>query len=202
MSQYDAVLFDFDGVLGDTEQIHFAAWREVLLPHKIDLTWPFFAEHCVGVADKDMVEIARRLGTPEPAMEVLWPEYQHKKDLFRRLVALESPIPDATVELIRSLNGMKLAVVSSSTRAEIEPILIRAGILDAFSTTVFGDDVVNLKPHPEPYLTGAERLAAVRPLVVEDSDAGEASGRTAGFQVLRVDAAQNTAQLVRAELGI
>ena len=202
MSQYDAVLFDFDGVLGDTEQFHFAAWREVLQQHGIDLTWPFFAEHCVGVADKDMVEIARMLVTPELSMGVLWPEYRHKKELFSRMVEDQSPIPTATVELVRSLNGMKLAVVSSSTRAEIEPILVRAGILDVFGTTVFGDDVVNLKPHPEPYLTGAERLAAMRPLVVEDSDAGAASGRAAGFQVLRVDAARNTAQLVRTELGI
>ena len=57
------------------------------------------------------------------------------------------------------------------------------------------------KPYPDSYLLAASLLGVTRPLVVEDSEAGEQSGRSAGFEVLRVDDAARTAELVRARLG-
>ncbi len=187
MKPYDSILFDFDGVLADTEPVHFDCWREVLAPFGIDLAWPVYVEQCIGVADQEMLNFLRTLTTPVVELEVLWGEYPKKKDLFQRRVADRSPIPGATVALVKSLAGYKLAVVSSSGRAEIEPILYRAGIAECFGTFVFGDDVTNFKPHPEPYLKAAASLGAIRPLVVEDSEAGAASGRAAGFDVLQLD---------------
>ena len=147
MNEYDAILFDFDGVLADTEPLHFSAWREVLIPHGIDLTWDVYVEKCIGVADKEMLDFLRTLATPAVSLDALWPEYANKKRLFQKLVADQSPIPEATVDLIKSLTQIKLAVVSSSFRAEIEPMLSRAGILENFSALVFGDDVTQFKPH-------------------------------------------------------
>ena len=128
MNRYDAILFDFDGVLADTEPVHFACWREVLAPFGIDLTWPIYVERCIGVADQEMLNFLRTLATPMVELEELWAEYQKKKDLFRRNVADQTPIPSATVKLITSLKDYKLAVVSSSGRSEIEPMLQRAGM--------------------------------------------------------------------------
>ena len=201
MNGYDAILFDFDGVLADTEPIHFSAWREVLAPHGINLTWDVYVEKCVGVADKEMLDFLRTLAKPVVSLEVLWPEYKNKKTLFGQMVSNQSPIPSSTVALIKSLHGMKLAVVSSSFRAEIEPMLRVAGILDDFGALVFGDDVTHCKPHPEPYLTGAAKLSATRPLVVEDSEAGAASGRAAGFDVLKVERAERVSFMVRSLLA-
>jgi HAD superfamily hydrolase (TIGR01509 family) len=79
-----------------------------------------------------------------------------------------------------------MAVVSSSSREEIEPLMDRAGILHYFDTVVGGGDVQKHKPHPEPYLLAASRIGVSRAVVLEDSDAGIASGRAAGFEVLRV----------------
>jgi HAD superfamily hydrolase (TIGR01509 family) len=79
-----------------------------------------------------------------------------------------------------------MAVVTSSNRAEVEPILEKAGLLAYLKAAVYGGDVARLKPAPDPYLKAAELLGAKRPLVIEDSDAGEESGRAAGFDVLRV----------------
>jgi len=201
MNGYDAILFDFDGVLADTEPLHFEAWRETLKPYGIVLTWELYVEQCIGVADKEMLDFLRKLADPVVPLEVLWPEYKNKKLLFEQLVSGQSPIPAATVSMVHSLQGVKLAVVSSSFRAEIEPMLRMAGILDNFGALVFGDDVQNFKPHPEPYLTGAARLGALRPLVVEDSDAGAASGRAAGFDVLKVERAEDVPRRI-AELGV
>src|SRR5579871_4579161 len=47
--RYDAILFDFDGVLADTEQVHFDCWRELLAPFDIHLRWPFYQKTCVGI---------------------------------------------------------------------------------------------------------------------------------------------------------
>jgi beta-phosphoglucomutase len=77
-------------------------------------------------------------------------------------------------------------VVSSSSREEIEPILERAGLRNYFETVVGGGDVKMQKPDPEPYLLAASRLGVSRAVVLEDSQAGMAAGRAAGFEVLQV----------------
>jgi HAD superfamily hydrolase (TIGR01509 family) len=66
---------------------------------------------------------------------------------------------------------------------------------------VCGKEAGNLKPAPDPYLRAAELLGAKKPLVVEDSAAGEASGRAAGFEVLRVTSAEAVPGELRKILG-
>jgi beta-phosphoglucomutase len=76
-------------------------------------------------------------------------------------------------------------------------VLERAGIRENLGTIVFGEDVARHKPDPELYLLAAARLGSVRPLVVEDSEAGVASARAAGFDVIQV---ASTAQVSGAVL--
>jgi len=83
----------------------------------------------------------------------------------------------------------------------VEPPIERAGFHTCFQAFVCGREVQNLKPAPDPYLRGAELLGARRPLVVEDSDAGVASGKRRGFDVLRVSSAEMVAREVRANAG-
>ena len=123
MSRFDAILFDFDGVLADSEPVHFSCWREVLAQHGIDLTWEIYVDRCVGVADQEMLNFLRTLASPAVALETLWADYPKKKELFSQKVADQSPISEVTSQLIRSLGSFKLAVVSSSGRSEIEPML-------------------------------------------------------------------------------
>jgi beta-phosphoglucomutase len=186
--RHDAILFDFDGVLADTEPLHFACWREVLAEFKIDLAASRLNEF-VGIADRVMLE---RLGAeqrPPVSAEELWPGYARKQALFRARIEATRLITTETVELLRRLHSdYKLAVVSSSHRSEIEPLLKSAGILPLFQALVCGREIPNLKPAPDPYLRAAELLSARCPLVVEDSDPGVAAGVAAGFEVLRVSA--------------
>lgn len=134
-----------------------------------------------------MLEVLANQKSPPHDVEDLWQYYPKKKALFREKAYANPPIPEATRSLLRTLTNYKLAVVSSSGRAEVEPVLERAGIHDCFQTIVTGDDVANRKPHPEPYLLAAERLGVRRPLVVEDSEPGAAAGIAAGFAVLRLE---------------
>ena len=200
MLPYDAILFDFDGVLADSEALHYACWVEILTPHGIDLTWDNYQANCIGITDRAMLEVLRQQVDPPYDIDLLWPEYPHKKALFREKAAAKPPIAESTKELILSLAGQPIAVVSSSGRAELTPVLESAGLLACFKTLVCFEDVTLLKPHPEPYLEGARRLGAQNPLVIEDSDAGVASGQAAGFNVLRLKHPDQLAEKLRDHL--
>ena len=198
---FDSILFDFDGVLADTEPIHFACWRQVLAGVGIDLPLSRLHEF-VGVADRAMLA---RLGAecrPARSADDLWPTYELKKALFRDRIEVEQAIQPSTVELINMLHAdYKLAVVSSSHRSEIEPPLDRAGVRPLFQVLVCGMEIPNLKPAPDPYLRAAALLGARHPLVVEDSDAGVAAGLAAGFEVLRISTPDRLPQELRARLA-
>jgi HAD superfamily hydrolase (TIGR01509 family) len=183
---YDAVLFDFDGVLADTEPVHCACWAEAVRPLGIHLDWEIYRGIGIGASDRDLAEfMSRQSGRRLTADDVL-ARHPEKQRRFTSRVAVDPPIPLSILEFIKSLRDYKLAVVTSSFRSEIDPVLERAGIRRCFEALVSGDSVASLKPSPEPYLTAAKLLEARSPLVVEDSDAGMASARAAGFEAVRV----------------
>jgi beta-phosphoglucomutase len=200
-SRYDAILFDFDGVLADTEPVHFACWKEVLEPLGIHLNWPFYQERCIGVSDRLMVERLAAERIPPLPLDQAIPAYHSKLGIFRAKIEANPPFLAETVSMVRRVCSVyRLAVVSSSGRPEVEEPIERAGFRDCFHAFVCGKEALNLKPSPDPYLRAAELLGATRPLVVEDSDAGVESARAAGFDVLRVSSAASVAREVRAWL--
>ncbi len=142
-------------------------------------------------------------GRAEPPVPVerLWAEYGRKQALFLEQMTDAPPVPAATRQLLDELGGYRMAVVSSSGSAEVRAILQAAGIAAHFPVVICGEDVSRHKPDPEPYRIAAERLGVTRPLVVEDSAAGAQSGRAAGFDVVVVGAAGETAALVRERLA-
>jgi len=184
--RYDAVLFDFDGVLLDSEPVHYACWIEVLKPLNIQMDWSTFSKYCIGIPDRDAVEFLCRNNNPPVDFEAAWAYYDKKRALFRKTILDNPPLEPEVIDFIKRLDGFRLGVVSSSSREEVAPVLEKAGIADRFQVLVCREDVSRLKPDPEPYQKAARSLGAVNPLVIEDSDAGEAGGRAAGFDVVRV----------------
>jgi beta-phosphoglucomutase len=183
---YDAILFDFDGVLADTEPLHYHCWREVLSPFGITLDWDTYCAEFIGVSDRLMLAQFCEQASPPIELQALIDQYPIKRARFRERIEHELPFFAGCRGFLDSLRGYKLAVVSSSGRPEVEPALQLAGLLDCFETLVCWSDVRNPKPAPEPYLLAASRLNAQHPLVVEDSEAGVQSARAAGFDVIRV----------------
>jgi len=186
---FDAILFDFDGVLADTEPFHWTCWAEVLKPLGLNLTWEYYRAHCIGIDDRDMLRMMAACADPPRDWEELWAQYPRKKELFRARTLAAPPFDPALDGWLRGLHGdYKLAVVSSSSRSEIDALLKAGALRGHFDVLVCAEDVPGrkLKPAPDPYLLAAGQLGAVHPLVVEDSQAGIASGRAAGFDVLAV----------------
>jgi HAD superfamily hydrolase (TIGR01509 family) len=201
MNQFEAIFFDFDGVLLDTEPLHWACWAEVLHRIGLELTWEYYRDEGIGIDDRDMLRNIARNAVPPRNWDDLWSLYPAKKRLFQGRLS-SPPFESSLREMLPSLTrDYRLAVVSSSASVEIEPLLIGGGIRDHFSTIVGGDHVTRHKPAPEPYLLAAQRLGVTRALVIEDSAAGIASGQAAGFEVLPVKHPSEVAPALRARLG-
>jgi beta-phosphoglucomutase len=204
MGEFDAILFDFDGVLADTEPLHWACWAEVLRPLGAILTWEYYCDRCIGIDDRDMVKMMAACSDPPRSWEELWAQYPRKKELFRARTLAAPPFDTGMDGLLGQLHaGYKLAVVSSSSRTEIEPLLLAGGLRAHFDALVCAEDLPRekLKPAPDPYLLAAERTGARNPLVVEDSAAGIASGRAAGFEVLAIPRAADLPRLMEQRLA-
>ncbi len=198
---YDSVLFDFDGVLADTEPVHCAAWAEVLAGFGLALTWDFYLRHGIGVTDRQLLESVLAAAGSAISVDTVLERWPAKQEAFRRRTLCDPPIPAAVAAFVTGLNGYHLAVVTSSQVWEIAPALDRAGIRACFGTLVGAADVTRHKPAPDPYLLAATRLGARRPLVVEDSDAGVASATAAGFEFVRVAGPAGMPALVARALG-
>ena len=129
MLRYDAILFDFDGVLADTEPLHFRCWREILNPYGIQMDWDTYVRTCIGITDRLMLAQFCDRANPPVELQTLIDEYPRKRELFRTLVSQELPFFVGCGEFLDSLNGYPLAVVSSSGRLEIEPALETGGTI-------------------------------------------------------------------------
>ncbi|MGA2436122.1 MAG: HAD family phosphatase [Bryobacteraceae bacterium] len=199
---YDAILFDFDGVLADTEPLHYECWAEALGPLGISLDWETFRAHGVGLTDLALIEFLAAQSPAKIELDAIRSKVQEKKRLFIEKAATRSAVTAQTCEIVKTLNSYKMAVVTSSSRLEVEPLLNRAGILGSFSAMVFGKEAGRPKPAPDPYLLAASRLEAKSALVVEDSEAGLASGRAAGFDVLHIPHPDLLPELLTAALGL
>lgn len=200
---YQAVLFDFDGVLMDTEPIHYACWSEALAPLGFHMDWETYAARCIGTSEAVTMEIFASSQNPPLDIEAVRAQYPLKKELFQARMAERLPFAPGVREFLRSLDGhYGLAVVTSSSRAEIEPLLVRGGVRPHFGAVVCAEDVPRHKPAPDPYLLAARLLDVRSALVAEDSDSGMESAHAAGFDAVRIPAPARTVELVRAALDI
>jgi len=198
---YEAIFFDFDGVLADSEPIHFACWQEILAPFGVPLDWDTYARHGIGASDRMLVRLLCSRVDPPVDHELVYAEYPRKRDLFRSRMLELQPFSAELRRLLPQLHEYPKAVVTSSGQPEVEPVLIRAGLREYFTAAVFGGDVTKHKPEPDPYLLAIERLGVRSGLAIEDSDAGEQSARAAGLEVLRVRTPAEVPELLREKLA-
>jgi beta-phosphoglucomutase len=200
-----AVIFDFDGVLVNSEPLHLQALRAALRPEGIDVDEEEYAAFYLAYDDREGARIAlERHGVAFDADRV-------EGIALRKEAAFEALLPSVRFfpgarELVRSLAAeLPLAIASGALRREIEAILGAAGLRDSFSAIVGAEDVSRGKPHPEPYLTACALLGRKSPglapgecLVFEDSMPGIVSARAAGMQVVGVTHTYPAAKLQHA----
>jgi HAD superfamily hydrolase (TIGR01509 family) len=120
-----------------------------------------------------------------------------RREMVRTWRHAAPPISDVTVQLLESLKGRTLGLVTSSDHSDIKPVLSAAGIMECFDACVFGEEMTRHKPDPAPYLLIRKKLAISGGFVFEDSEAGLQSAAGAGFRTVRVGRPDELPALVR-----
>jgi HAD superfamily hydrolase (TIGR01509 family) len=188
MTAVRALVFDFDGLILETEEPILLAWREIYEELGIELPLDLWLQ-TIGTSDhwfdpySHLVSQSGRADLDEEAL-VLRRRRRHDEILAGRAVlpGVVQYLDDA-----RGL-GLRLAVASSSTRNWVEGHLARLGLLPSFDAVRCRDDVTRTKPDPELYLLAATALGSspARTLAIEDSPNGISAAKAAGMWCLAV----------------
>jgi beta-phosphoglucomutase len=210
-----AVLFDFDGVVVNSEPLHFQAFQEVLAAEGVALTEEDYYRDLIGFDDKGafrrLFELRDLPLTPKHTLHLLAAKTEVMLDLIHRRKMEALPGVEATA---RNLwRRCPLAIVSGAQREEIELMLEGVALRDCFQFIVAAEDVTVGKPDPQGYLMAVERISgtliredkARRPLkpadclVIEDAPSVIARAAAAGFKTMGVCTTYGPRQLAEAD---
>ncbi len=206
----EAVLFDFDGILVDTEPMHHRAFNEVLDPLGMAFPWKEYVEIYMGFDDRDAFREAFRAKGIDLDDANLAKLVAAKSEAFLRGLRAGVTAYPGAVPLIETLSAActPLALCSGALRADIDPILARLGVARRFGVIVSADDVRRSKPDPESYALAFRRLAETysssltvpgKSVAVEDTPAGIRSAKGAGLRVLAVTNSYGAVELAEAD---
>ena len=201
MTGVQAVVFDFDGVLADSEPLHLKAYQALLEPHGIVLDQKTYCERYLGYDDEGALQRMAEdnglmLGDEEIEMLVV-----EKGHVFEALVGSRDVLYPGAVDCVRRLaERWPVGIASGALRADIDLLLRGAGIQPIFRFIVAAGDTDLTKPAPDPYLRAAE-LHGVPPsacVAIEDSHWGLESARTAGMRTIAITHTYPRAELTGA----
>jgi HAD superfamily hydrolase (TIGR01509 family) len=191
-----AVIFDFDGIIVDTEPLHYKAFQEILVPRGLGYSWEEYLARYIGFDDRDAFREAYRAGGNSIDDQELRGLIEEKARAFQRIISTGVEPYPGVVELIRSISGnIPLGLCSGALPSDINPIIRQLGIADLFDVVVTAEDVAASKPDPASYALALARLGVRFPdrpvtpettLAIEDTPAGIASARGAGLRALAV----------------
>lgn len=183
MDRIRAVLFDMDGVLVNTEPVHYRMWKEAFYNRGLEVSYDVY-KGCIGTTDNYL-------------MDLIWEHYgrdfRGDKKLLEERMAIEERVPKeesypempGVREMLRGLHaaGFLLAIASSSPVSRIETAVDHLGVRQYFSLLNSGENVARSKPAPDIYLDTAKKLG-VEPaecVVLEDSENGTLAAVSAGM---------------------
>lgn len=206
----EAVIFDFDGVIVDTEPLHYEALRKVLEPFGIRIEWEEYVRTYMGFDDRDAFHEAFHARGIDPDDRRTRDLVASKSLIFQELIRHGVRDYPGAVSVISSLHaaGLPLAIASGALRSDIHPVLRQLRIDHCFSRIVAADDVRKSKPDPESYTLAFRGLKRSHPallttpdrsLAVEDTPAGIRSAKRAGLRVLAVTNSYGGEELAEAD---
>ena len=181
-----AIVFDFDGLILDTEEPIYRSWLEVYEAHGQEL--PF--ERWVQIVGSSTIGFHPQHHLEERLGRSLSKEVLDRRIGRRTKMVLANKLLPGVVEHLDAAkaSGLKVGVASSSTRDWVMGHLARLGILDRFDCLRCRDDVANVKPEPDLYLAVLEcvGVAASEAIAIEDSPNGVLAAKRAGMRCVAI----------------
>ena len=207
----EAIVFDFDGVIADSEPLHLRAFQQALADAGVDLTADEYYGQYLGYDDVGMLQaLARDRGIAMDGQR-LSDLIVHKGDCLQALLNGGSVLfPGARDFIQEAAAAVPIAIASGALRHEIDEIIESAGLAHLFKTIVASGDTPQSKPSPQPYQLAFSRLREAaggnlnprRCVVIEDSRWGIESARGAGLRCVGVTTSYPAHELPGAELVV
>jgi len=204
-----AVIFDFDGVITDSEILHFRCFNQVLAQFDITITTRDYYKNYLGFTDMDCFKFLadkEGLGLTEQEIKGL---VEQKNRIFEELAKTEGRIIEGVRDFLQMLwaDNIPMAIYSGALLAEIELILEECRLRPLFEVIVSADHVKKGKPNPEGFLLALRKLNDKRQnpistnqcIVIEDSHWGLAAAVAAGMHTVAVTNSYDAEQLQSAE---
>jgi len=206
-----AVIFDFDGVIADSEPLHFRAFQQALAEDGIELSPREYYARYLGFDDVGMFQAFgedRGLGLDGARVTEL---VTRKGRKLQAMLSAGSVLFPGAVEFVRAAAGaVPIAIASGALRHEIDEVIAAAGVANLFTAIVASGDTPESKPSPAPYRLAFDRLqdaagAGLDPrrcVAIEDSRWGLESARGAGLRCVGVTNSYPAEELTGAELVV
>ncbi|KAL5724323.1 hypothetical protein ACHQM5_007599 [Ranunculus cassubicifolius] len=190
LAPLEAVLFDVDGTLCDSDPIHYLAFvqmlQEIGFNGGVAITEEFYVENIAGKHNEYLAETLFPDWDHEKSMKFL----MDKEALFRKLSGDKLVKVNGLNKLRKWIEdrGLKRAAVTNAPRPNADLMLSTLGLTDFFQDVIIGGECERAKPYPDPYLKGLEsvKASAAHTLVFEDSPSGTKAGVAAGMPVVAV----------------
>lgn len=208
-----AIIFDFDGVIVDSEMHHLRAFRQVLHDKEIDLSDTDYYATYLGLDDKNcfraiLQDCGRRVNDADICEMV-----EQKAAYYDRWKDEIPVLPGATEFVLAASGRYPLAIGSGALRRDIEWVLDRTSMRSAFQVVVSAEDIEHSKPAPDCYLTVLDRLTDVLPagnmplsasgcVVIEDALHGITAAKDAGMRCVAVTSAYPAEELHEADFVV
>ncbi|NLK94367.1 MAG: HAD family phosphatase [Clostridiales bacterium] len=187
MNKVNAVIFDMDGLMLDTESITFICYKEAFREYGYDMDKEFY-KTLIGRNIKGTKECVLESYGSDFDFDSIYEEIDKKNDEYIKRNGVE--IKKGLIELLKYLkdNNYKIAVATSTIREQAKELLESVGVINYFDGMVCGDDVINSKPDPEIFIKAASEIN-VHPkecMVLEDSGAGIEAAYLAGMVPINI----------------
>jgi beta-phosphoglucomutase family hydrolase len=204
-----AVIFDFDGVITDSEVLHLRAFNRSLTRYGIELTTKDYYQNYLGFSDFDCYKMLISQGLLKIDEQQIGDIIKEKSQIFEELTKTEGRTIEGVHEFLKMLeqNNIPMAICSGSLLVEIELMLDEARLRHFFTAIVSAEQVKKGKPHPEGFLLALRKLndhcqppvAANECIVIEDSHWGLQAAEEAGMHTIAVTNSYDAEQLSQAE---
>lgn len=206
-----AIVFDFDGVIANSEPLHFRAFHDVLIDEGVPLDKTEYYNRYLGFDDLGVfraIAAERRTGWDTDHVSSLVIRKAERMEALERDVSVLFPGAEDTIR--RAAAMVPIAIASGALGAEIRRVLHRANLTACFRAIVSAEDTPESKPAPDPYLRAVALLSASvgRPIparecvAIEDSHWGLQSAQAAGLRTVGVTNTYDASTLVAADLVV